>query len=76
MKIEDLTETQKTWYHALWNETGGAISPAAVATLYPDASSAPVSGLMMPLSIEEDDIVIDEPVLFDIEEDVEEDIDI
>ena len=74
MKIEDLTETQKTWYHALWNETGGAISPAAVAALYPDVSA--VSGLMMPLSIEEDDIVIDEPVLFDIEEDIEEDIDI
>jgi len=33
---EELTETQKRWYHALWDETGGAISPDAIVDLYPE----------------------------------------
>lgn len=36
MKISDLTPKQLRWYKALWNETGGAISPAAAAKLYPE----------------------------------------
>ena len=39
MDISDLTATQKRWYQALWNETGGGISPAAVAALYPEATT-------------------------------------
>ncbi len=27
----DLNENQKKWYGALWDETGGAISPDAIA---------------------------------------------
>ncbi len=39
MQIEDLTDDEKRWYQALWDETGGDVSPAAVVLVHP--STAP-----------------------------------
>jgi len=36
MTYDDLTATQKRWYNALYDVTGGDFSPAAAAALYPD----------------------------------------
>jgi len=43
MNYNDLTADQKRWYNALWNETGGGISPDAVTRLYPSTPSPSAS---------------------------------
>jgi hypothetical protein len=41
MNYNNLTQNQKRWYHALWDVTGGAISPQAIANLYPETQPIP-----------------------------------
>jgi len=41
MTYNELTTAQKQRYHALWDETGGSISPDAIAILMPEPVSYP-----------------------------------
>ena len=40
MDYDSLTDTQKQWYNALYDESGGDISPDAVVALYPTPTTA------------------------------------
>ena len=36
MKYEDLSDNQKRWYNAMWDESGGDTSPTAIALRFPE----------------------------------------
>lgn len=45
MKYEDLSDNQKRWYNAMWDESGGDTSPTAIALRFPEPTPPVEKGI-------------------------------